>query len=142
MHPQAIPAARVAQAVLELGGRRKFFEYLNLAYAHPETVARGDVLTLASAIGMDLDSVRELAASEEIGEQIVSDVRLANRLGVSATPHFRINGLPVTGAVPYETLEPVVEAELREAARLRARGVAPNQIYAHRVAENITRSLP
>jgi len=139
MHPQAIPAARVAQAVLELGGRRKFFEYLDLVYAHPMTVSRGGVLDLASLLGLDSSEVRNLAASTEIGEQIVEDVELASRLGVAATPHFRINGIPMTGAVPFETLEPLVRAELAAAERLRKQGVAANRVYASRVAENLTR---
>lgn len=136
MHPQAIPAARVAQAVLELGGRQKFFEYLDLVYARRTTVARGDILSLIDELGLDQDKVRTLAASTQIGEQIISDVDLANRLGVTATPHLRINGVPVTGAVPFSTLEPVIEEELREAARLRESGIAPNDIYARRVAKN------
>jgi protein-disulfide isomerase len=142
MHRQAIPAARVAQAVLELGGRRKFFEYLDRAYAERETLAQGNVVSLAGGLGIDIGRLTDLAASVEIGEQIVEDVQLANRLGVAATPHFRINGLPMTGAVPFATLEPVVKAELREAQRLRASGVAPNRVYAQRVAQNITRPGP
>lgn len=137
MHPQAIPAARVAQAVLELGGRKKFFEYLDRAYAEQELIVQGGMLTIAAGLGLDADRVRELAASREIGEQIVADVELANRLGVAATPHFRINGVAVTGAVPFSTLEPTVRAELVAAEELRASGVAPNGIYARRVAENL-----
>lgn len=139
MHPQAVPAARVAQAVLELGGRGRFFQYLDLAYANPETLADGRALELAASLGLDSEAVRELAGSEEIGEQIVEHVELASRLGIAATPHFRINGLPVTGAVPAEALEPVVQAELREAARLRQSGVAANRVYARRVTENVQR---
>lgn len=142
MHPQAIPAARVAQAVLEIGGRGKFFAYVDRAYADPNTIAQGGMLTIASALGLDVDAVRELAASRGIGEQIVADVELANRLGVAATPHFRVNGLGLTGALPFSTLEPVVRAELAAAEALRKKGVAPNGVYARRVAENVTRPAP
>lgn len=142
MHPQAIPAARVAQAVLELGGRRRFFEYLDLVYAKQLTLSRGGVLELAGSLDLDMGELRNLAASAEIGRQIVQDAQLANRLGVAATPHFRINGLPMTGAVALEALVPVVEAELREAKRLRERGVAANRVYANRVAENVIRPGP
>jgi protein-disulfide isomerase len=142
MHSQAIPAARVAQAVLELAGRRKFFEYLDLVYANPHIVAAGGVLELAGSLGLEATRVRTLAASEEIGEQIVEDVQLANRMNVAATPHFRINGLPMTGAVPFEMLEAVIQTELVEAERLRRAGVAANRVYANRVARNIARPAP
>lgn len=137
MHPQAIPAARVGQAVLKLGGRAKFFDYLDLAFANPRAVQGGAVVGLAASLGLDAEQVRDLAESESVGAQILEDVTLANRLGVAATPHYRINGRPLTGALPADSLAPYVEEELRAARALRKRGVSPTQIYARRVTANV-----
>jgi len=142
MHPQAVPAARVAQAVLDLGGRRRFFEYIELAYANPEAVSDGKVLELARPLGLDLQALRERAASTEIGRQVLKDVVLADRLGVPATPHYRINGRPLTGALPLQALRAAVDAELAAAELLRRRGVSADRVYANRVSANIARPEP
>lgn len=138
-HAFAVPAARVAQAVLELGGRRRFFEYLDAAYAKPEAVASGAVLELGVALQVDAEQLKALAASTMIGEQVLRDALLAEKLGITATPHFRINGLPLTGVQPLETLSAHVDAELREATTLRQRGAPPNTIYEQRVSVNISK---
>ena len=138
-HPFAVPAARVAQAVLELGGRRRFFEYLDSAYSNPDAVASGAVLELGVALQLDAEQLKALAGSTALGEQVLRDALLAEKLGIAATPHFRINGLPLTGVQPLETLSALVDAELREAATLRERGAPPNTLYAQRVSVNISK---
>jgi protein-disulfide isomerase len=38
--------------------------------------------------------------------------RLGQRLGVRGTPAFMINGMPVSGVLPYEQFEQIIEAAL------------------------------
>lgn len=138
-HAFAVPAARVAQAVLELGGRRRFFEYLDAAFSKPDAVASGAVLELGVALQIDAEELKALAGSTAIGEQVLRDALLAEKLGITATPHFRVNGLPLTGVQPLEVLSAHVDAELREATTLRQRGTPPNSIYEQRVSVNLSK---
>jgi protein-disulfide isomerase len=141
-HAGAIPAARVAQAVLAMAGPGKFFEYLDRAFADQERVALGRALEIAVPLGLDLEALRARAASAAIGAQVVRDVALADKVGVPATPHFRVNGLGVTGAQPVELMVRVIEAELIEVARLLGAGVPPESAYARRVVANLSEPEP
>jgi protein-disulfide isomerase len=141
-HPFAVPAARVAQAVLKLGGRGKFFEYLDRAFATPDEVAAGRVLELAQPLGLEMNRLRELADSADIGREVLGDALLADRLQVPATPHYRINGLPLTGVQPLSTFVRLVEEELAQTARLSASGVGAAELYSARVRENFGKAEP
>jgi protein-disulfide isomerase len=141
-HAFAVPAARVAQAVLALGGRGKFFEYLDRAFTTPDEVAQGHVLELAVPLGLDMNQLRERADSAEIGRQVLGDVLLADRLKVPATPHYRINGLPLTGVQTVAKLVELVDEELVKTAQLSASGVPGAQVYATRVRENFGKPEP
>jgi protein-disulfide isomerase len=141
-HVGAIPAARVAQAILNLGGPERFFAYLELAFSHQGEVADGRVIDLAAPLGLDAAKLAERAGSAEIGAQVLADVELADRLHVEATPHFRVNGRGLTGIQPFDKFVQVIDAELVEARRLREQGVGPEAIYGRRVAVNLTLPEP
>lgn len=135
-HQGAVPAARVAQAVLALSGRGSFFRYLDHAFANQGRVAAGEALALAAELGLDRRTLAERAGSAAMGAQILGDVMLADRLAVSATPHYRINGLGLTGVRSFQELERVIDAELARATELRSAGVAASDVYARRVRDN------
>jgi protein-disulfide isomerase len=45
---------------------------------------------------------------------VLADARYASGLGVTGTPTFFINGIPLVGAQPLSSFVRVIEAELRE----------------------------
>jgi protein-disulfide isomerase len=53
--------------------------------------------------------------SEELVAQLAREVAEAERLGVTGTPTFFINGRVASGAQPYENFKALIE---REAARV------------------------
>jgi protein-disulfide isomerase len=140
-HEGAVPAARMAQAVLSVYGRKQFFRFIDRAFANQERLAAGEALPLASELGLDPRKLIEPANSAEIGAQVLRDVMLADHIAVSATPHFRINGLGLTGALPSSELARVINAELAAAEALQKQGLSAADIYAARVRENL-RSAP
>jgi protein-disulfide isomerase len=136
-HEGAVPAARIAQAVLFVAGRGKFFEYVDLAFQHQDEIAAGRALGLVKPLGIDPQTVLTRAEDTASGKEVLGDVLLADRLQVSATPHYRVNGRGLTGVRPLETFIKLVDGELAAAAALLKSGVAPSQIYAARVRENL-----
>ncbi|MGC4090499.1 MAG: DsbA family protein [Polyangiaceae bacterium] len=136
-HEGAVPAARVAQALLEMGGESLFFQYLERAYAHQDEVASGDALELALPLGVDQQKLSARAGSAEIGQQVLTDARLADRLDVRGLPHFRVNGRGFTGEYPLALLASAIDAEISESRRLRDSGVPAEQIYSRRVSHNL-----
>ncbi|MFZ5889775.1 MAG: DsbA family protein [Myxococcota bacterium] len=141
-HAGAIPAARVAQAVLELGGPTKFFEYLERAFERQELVAKGSALELALPLGIEQTALAARAGSAEIGKQVLNDAMLADRLGIAALPHFRVNGRPFTGVHPVSTLAAAIEMEHLAVQRLRNAGVPAEQVYSRRVDQNLNLPEP
>ncbi len=139
-HGGAVPAARVAQAILALNGRRRFFEYLDLAFSRQSEVADGRAVDLAGPLEVDLSAIAERASDRAVGEQILRDAQLADRLRITGTPHHRINGLAITGTVPLAEFTRWIEEEQRAAAALRAAGVPADAIYARRVSANFSRT--
>lgn len=138
-HAGAVPAARVAQAVLALGGQRRFFEYLDRAFAQQQRIADGYALELVAPLGLDVSAVAERAGDPAIGQEVLRDTALADRLHVTGTPHQRINGLGVTGALPASYLAKLVDDELVAAQALLAQGVPAAEVYARRVQLNIAK---
>lgn len=142
MHEHALQAARIAQAILEIGGPDRVFMFVDEAYGHPDLIALGRFSALLQRIGLAPAEVEARAQSPEIGERVLSDVLLADRLKVPATPHYRINGVGLTGVQPAEAFQAVIEEELFAAKALVDAGTRADQVYSRRVASNITRVVP
>ncbi|HWA78016.1 MAG TPA: DsbA family protein [Polyangiaceae bacterium] len=137
-HEGAVPAARMAQAVLGVYGRQQFFRFIDHAFKNQDRVASGEAVPLVSELGLDPRKLIESANSAAIGAQVLRDVMLADHIAVPATPHFRINGVGLTGALPSSDLARVINGELAEAEALRKQGMAEADVYAARVRENMT----
>ncbi len=136
-HAGAVPAARVAQAVLAVAGRGKFFEYVDWAFQRQADIAAGRALDLVKPLGVDVKAVLARAESPESGREVLNDVMLADRLQVPATPHYRLNGRGITGVRPPQLFIELIDEELDATQKLRAAGVGAEAVYAARVRENL-----
>ncbi|MGD8552818.1 MAG: DsbA family protein [Anaerolineales bacterium] len=68
----------------------------------------------AYAEQLDLDPDQLLTCVDEgtFTEEVESDARYAASLGVTGTPTFFINGIPLVGAQPIDTFIQIIDAEL------------------------------
>ena len=135
-HQQGRPSADAAQAVLGLGGHRAFFAFVAEVYERQKELGPALVREAAQKAGVDPNEVERISALPEIRAQVDRQMALAGRLGVKGTPGFRINGVAVSGAQPYEKFRAIVDAELEATQRLLAQGVRPERLYSERVAKN------
>ncbi len=131
MHPHALLAAMAARSAQAQG---KFWPFHDRLFGQ-----RGlDVDVLfehATAADLDLQALRRDLESLEYGPEVSRDLRLGRRLGVHSTPTFFVNGRMLTGAQPLENFEAIVEEELALAEQWHKDGVAPDQVYAHAIAD-------
>lgn len=67
---------------------------------------------IAQGLGLDMNRFRAALDSGAGRAAVAADVALAQRLGVTVTPTFFINGRAVLGSVPLSTFAAVIEAEL------------------------------
>jgi protein-disulfide isomerase len=141
-HRNALPAAKVADAVLRQGGSQAFFGFLDLAFAEQAKLGDPALADWVARVGLDPALVLKRAELTDTSDKIERDIALAGKIGANGTPAFRINGVTVSGAVPLEDFTSVIDAEQTAAAELMQRGTAPSAVYGLRVAANFTLPKP
>lgn len=94
MHPHAFIAAMAAEAA---GQQGKFFEFHDLLFTNQETWSKVTVPTTffmqyAGDLGLDLDLFKEHMRASLLRERIQADFAEGEKLGISGTPTFFLNG--------------------------------------------------
>jgi len=131
MHPDAPYAARAAIAA---GNQGKFWEMhdklfeANVSRA-PDGLKPEAIEKMAKDIGLDIGRFNADVKSAETGEVITSDQAQARALAAYGTPTFYINGLKISGAVPFETFKTVIDSQLKRANQALASGVSRKDLY-------------
>jgi protein-disulfide isomerase len=69
----------------------------------------------AKEIGLDGSKFGTCLDSGKFAAQVASEEAYGQSLGVSGTPAFFINGVPLTGAQPFSAFKQVIDAELASA---------------------------
>ena len=108
--PGSMAAAEAAECAAQ---QDKFWEYAESLYDNQGTsVTPDNFIALAEALGLDTDSFEGCLADFPEKDALASQIGIGQMLGVRGTPAFLINGVPVSGALPYETFEQIIEASL------------------------------
>ena len=119
-----------AEAAVEAGMQGKFWPFHDQLYAHQTALTRADLEKYAAAVGLDMTKFKRALDERSHREVVAADDAAGNALGISGTPTMFINGQAIVGAQPYENLRAVVVAQLDQAKRLVASGLARRDVYA------------
>ncbi len=116
--PESTVAARGGRAA---AAQDRFWEFEEAMYADQLPPNSGDLdedylVSVAEEIGLDVDQFREDLASAETEEAVQQDFAEGQAIGVTGTPAFVINGVPVIGAQPTEVFERTIEEAAGKAA--------------------------
>ena len=109
IHPNATPAAAAANCA---GEQDSFWEYNELLYTTNQSLGAGIFDAIAQELKLDMGSFNECLESGRYNEEINADFEYAANLGVSSTPTFFVNGIPVVGAQPFEMFSQLIDQEL------------------------------
>jgi len=111
IHPEAQIAAEAAECVRDAAGgsNEVYFEYHDVLFANQGDLNEENLISWASDLGYDITSCLENGDFTEEVQQDFFDGQVA---GVTGTPSFFINGKKVSGALPFEVFEQMIEAEL------------------------------
>jgi len=113
LHPQARNAHEAARCASDQG---KFWPYHKALYAGPPK--QPDQLpAVAQETGLDMASFKECVASGKHRAAVQKDVEEGNRLDVTGTPTFFINGRVLAGAQPLQAFVRVIDDELARSGR-------------------------
>jgi len=118
IHPNAQKAAEAAECANDQG---KFWEFHDVLFQNQDTWAplaaadaAADFVTYAGQVGMDTDQFSSCFQSAKFKKNVDDDTADATAAQVDATPTFFINGVRVTGAVPFDQLKTTIDQELKK----------------------------
>ena len=110
-----------AEAGRAAAAQGKFWEFHDALYAHQFPPNSGKLTedylaSVAEGLGLDADRFRADMRSSVTKQAIAADFAQGQAIGVTGTPAFVINGVPVIGAQPTDVFEKTIEAAAKEAA--------------------------
>lgn len=113
-HPQADEAGQAARCVGEIGGDEAYWQmhdklFENLATWSGQNAPGPIFNDLADSIGLDGNAVEQCMTSNKYLEHVQMGINEGNRLGVSGTPTFFINGNRLVGAQPWSAFETYIQ---------------------------------
>ena len=100
-HENAIQAAQATRCAAGLG---QYQEYVMALIADPDVA---DVGEPAQEIGMEIDIL--MACMQEQAEAVIMDSTAGEGAGIKATPTTVINGRAISGALPWEVFERLLQ---------------------------------
>jgi protein-disulfide isomerase len=108
-HANAVPAALAAEAAREQG---KFWEMHDKLFENQRDLSAATLERLARELGLDEARFRAAMGDPRLKARIEQDRALAEKVGASGTPTFIVGGERVVGAVPFDTMKPVIDRQL------------------------------
>lgn len=109
IHANATPAAAAANCAGEQG---KYWEFNDLLFSMRNDLNLSGYQAYASELELEMDSFNECLESGRQNAEVMADFEYAANLGVSSTPTFFVNGIPVVGAQPFEAFAQLINQEL------------------------------
>jgi protein-disulfide isomerase len=109
LHPGATKAHEAARCANEQG---KFWAYHDKLFASPPKSTPEIFKELAKEVGLDVTSFETCFDGGKYQADIKKDIEEGNRVGVTGTPAFFINGRLVSGAQPLEAFSRIIDDEL------------------------------
>jgi len=113
MHPKAPAAHAAAEAAHRQG---KFWEMHDKIFANQAEMSPEKYREYAKQIGLDVARFDRDVADAALKQRIDADASEAARLGVTGTPAFFVNGRYLSGAVPFERIQAMLDEDLGKAS--------------------------
>jgi protein-disulfide isomerase len=105
-------APKAAEASACADDQKKFWEYHDKLFANQGALKVDDLKKHAADLGLDTARFNECLDSGKKAELVKKDMAAGEKVGVSGTPAFFINGVALSGAVPAEDFKAIIDAEL------------------------------
>ncbi len=111
-HSQAVRAAEALEAAGEQG---KYWSYRHRLFALQENKPLNESLLneVAEQVGLDVGRFKAALASAKFKNKVDHHLALGQKLGVSGTPTYFVNGQIIKGSQPMEIFVAAIEKELQ-----------------------------
>lgn len=108
-HDRAIPAAIAANCAGEQG---KYWDMHAVLMDNQTKLSDTDLAGFAQGVGVDMDKWTTCLKDPAQEAEVKKDMEDASAVGVTGTPAFFINGVLLSGAVPYDQFKSIIDKEL------------------------------
>jgi protein-disulfide isomerase len=135
-HKEATPAHEASQAVFAVAGDEAFWKFHDSAFANQKDLTPANFEKWAVAAGADLAKFKTALADKKHAEKVKADLESNRKIGATGTPAFRINGVTLSGAQPFDRFKQVIDEQLKKADELVKKGTAKNQVSLQLTKEN------
>lgn len=140
-HKQAQLAAEAAQAVFVLKGNQTFWKFHDKLFANKRDLGRENLEKWAQELGVDMTKFKAALDKRTYKKMIKDQQKLATKYGARGAPGFYINGRYVNGARKLDFFKKQVQGALDRAQKIMAKGVKPQDVYAHIMKKAKTRAV-
>jgi protein-disulfide isomerase len=89
-----------------------YWDYHNALFSGAYTLDSPGVDQIAVDLGLELEPFKECMVEARYAEEVRDDFNYGVSLGVSSTPTFFINGIPLVGAQPLVNFAQIIDGEL------------------------------
>ncbi len=110
-HPQSLIAAVAAQCAYEQG---RFWEMHDKIFEDQQNLSEENLKKYAIQIGLNNIKFELCLQAGKSLKEVEQDWQQGFVAGVKATPTFFINGVKVAGAIPLDTFQKIIVAELNK----------------------------
>ncbi|MDE2089846.1 MAG: DsbA family protein [Gammaproteobacteria bacterium] len=110
IHPDSVKAAEAAQCAAEQG---KFWPYHDILFAKQNALGSPDLKKYAQGLKLNMQRFDTCLDTDATVSRVAGDVAEGNRLGVSGTPTFFINGIRLSGAQPIARFKKLIDGALQ-----------------------------
>ena len=108
-HKNAEKAAEASMCANEQG---KFWEYHDVLFKNQQTLEVPQLKDHAKDVGLDTASFSACLDSGKYKKAVDDDMAAGQKVGVTGTPAFFINGVMINGAQPFDEFKKVIDQEL------------------------------
>jgi protein-disulfide isomerase len=109
-HQNANIAAQASECAKEQG---KFWEMHSAMFANQSKLAQIDLVETAGGIaGIDKEKFKSCLDTGKYKDEVQKDAEAGQKYGVTGTPTFFINGIPMVGARDVNSFADIIDAEL------------------------------
>ena len=121
LHKKAQREAEATECASEVGGKSKFWDYIDMVFERTrsnDTLDLAELPKIATDIGLDQVVFNSCLESERHAATVKEDYDSGIRAGVQGTPYSVIvtkdgETFPIEGALPYEAVKGLIESILK-----------------------------
>ncbi len=113
-HENAQKAGEAAECAGE-EGNEAYWKMHDKLFENQDKLDIDSLKQYAKDIGLNSNNFNKCLDSGKMASEIQKDFKDGQDAGVSGTPAFFINGIPLTGAQPFEAFKKIIDTELEKA---------------------------